>query len=35
MTSAYSHSITGEEAFRETINLMPQGVAYIDAVVST
>jgi hypothetical protein len=35
MTSAYSHSITGEEAFRETINLMPQGEAYPNAVVST
>lgn len=34
MTSAYSHSITGEEAFRETINLMPQGEAYPNAVVS-
>lgn len=35
MTAAYSHAITGEEAFRETINFMPQGDAYVHAVVST
>jgi hypothetical protein len=35
LTAAYSHAITGEEAFRETINFLPQGEAYINAVVST
>lgn len=34
MTAGYSHAITGEEAFRETINFLPQGEAYINAVVS-
>ena len=34
-TGAYSPVITGEEAFRETINLLPQGEAYPFAVVST
>jgi len=35
MTGAYNPSITGEEAFRETISLLPQGDVYINAVVST
>lgn len=35
MTSAYSHAITGEEAFRETINFLPQGDAFVNTVVST
>jgi len=34
MTAAYSHSITGEEAFRETINFLPQGEAFVNAVVA-
>lgn len=35
MTGGYSLSITGEEAFRETISLLPQGEAYPYTVVST
>lgn len=35
MTAAYTPAITGETAFRETINLLPQGGAYVDVVVST
>ena len=35
MTAGYSHAITGEEAFRETISLLPRGEVYVDAVVST
>ncbi len=34
MTAGYAHAITGEEAFRETITFLPQGEAYINAVVS-
>lgn len=34
MTAGYAHAITGEEAFRETITFLPQGDAYINAVVS-
>lgn len=34
MTVGYAHAITGEEAFRETISFLPQGEAYINAVVS-
>lgn len=34
-SGGYSHAITGEEAFRETINFLPQGEIYINAVVST
>lgn len=35
MTAAYTPVIVGENAFRETISLLPQGEAYPDAVVST
>lgn len=35
MTAGYSHAITGEEAFRETISLMPQGEAFANAIVAT
>jgi hypothetical protein len=35
MTAGYSHAITGEEAFRETISFLPQGDAYVNAVVAT
>ena len=35
ITAGYSHAITGEEAFRETISLLPQGVVYPNAVVAT
>lgn len=35
MTAGYSHAITGEEAFRETISLLPQGVVYPNAVVAS
>jgi hypothetical protein len=35
MSGGYSNAITGEEAFRETISFLPQGEAYIDAVVAT
>lgn len=35
MTAGYSNAITGEEAFRETISFLPQGEAYIGAVVAT
>jgi len=35
MTAGYAHAITGEEAFRETINFLPQGEAYINAIVAT
>jgi len=35
MSGGYSHSITGEEAFRETISFMPQGEAYPNAIVAT
>lgn len=35
MTAGYSHAITGEEAFRETISFLPQGEAYPYAVVAT
>lgn len=34
MSGGYSHSITGEDAFRETITFMPQGEAYPNAIVS-
>lgn len=34
-TAGYSHAITGEEAFRETISFLPQGEAYVDVVVAT
>lgn len=33
-TGGYSHAITGEEAFRETISLLPQGIAYPNTVVA-
>ena len=35
MSGGYTPNITGEEAFRETINLLPQGELYVNAVVST
>lgn len=35
LTAGYSHAITGEEAFRETISFLPQGEAYINAIVAT
>ena len=35
MTAGYSHQITGEEAFRQTISFLPQGDAYINAVIAT
>lgn len=35
MSGGYSHSITGEEAFRETISFLPQGEAYPNAIVAT
>jgi hypothetical protein len=35
MTAGYANAITGEEAFRETVTFLPQGEAYINAVVST
>lgn len=34
MTAGYSHAITGEEAFRETVSFLPQGEAYVNAVVA-
>jgi hypothetical protein len=34
-SGGYSHMITGEEAFRETINFIQQGEVYLNAVVST
>lgn len=34
-TAGYANAITGEEAFRETVTFLPQGEAYIDAVVAT
>lgn len=34
-SGGYSHAITGEEAFRETINFLPQGEAYVNTVVAT
>lgn len=33
-TGGYSPSITGEESFRETISFLPQGEAYVYAVVA-
>lgn len=35
MTAGYSHAITGEEAFRETISFLPQGEAYVDVVIAS
>lgn len=35
ISAGYSHAITGEEAFRETINFLSQGVAYLNTVVAT
>jgi len=35
MTAGYAHSITGEEAFRETISFLSQGDAYPNAIVAT
>lgn len=35
ITAGYSHAITGEEAFRETINFLSQGQAYLNTVVAT
>lgn len=35
MTAGYANAITGEEAFRETVTFLPQGEAYINAVVAT
>lgn len=34
MTAGYSNAITGEEAFRETISFLPQGEAYVNAIVA-
>jgi len=34
MSGGYSHAITGEDAFRETISFLPQGEAYPNAIVS-
>jgi hypothetical protein len=35
MTAGYSNAATGEEAFRETVSFLPQGEAYIDAIVAS
>ncbi len=35
MTGGYANAITGEEAFRETITLLQQGDAYVNAIVAT
>lgn len=35
MTAGYAHSITGEDAFRETISFLPQGEMYPNAIVAT